>query len=195
MNKILYDREIEDDLMIQFIILYTLNKADEPMPYADLLNTVQGNCEINFTDLQLGLDNLIQTGHVVSRRLTDTLTVYAVTQKGSYVIDFFYSQIPLIIREPIDRSIKELYLEKRRREAVRASITPLNINEYTAECELYDDDKTLVMSLTLYAGSREQAENMAEYYKNNSAEIYSKVIEAFAGAGNGGDTDDEQENG
>ncbi len=194
LNKILYNREIEDDLMIQFIILYTLSKADEPLAYTDLLNTVQGNCEINFTDLQLGLDNLIQTGHVVSRRLSDMLTVYTVTQKGRYVIDFFYSQIPLIVREPIDNSIKELYLEKRRREAVRASVTPINMNEYNTECELYDDDKTLVMSLTLYAGSRDQAEAMAEYYKNNSAEVYGKVIGAFASAGNGGDTDDKQKN-
>ena len=55
MNKILYKREIEDELMIQFIIMYALKGADEPLAYTDLLNIVQGNCEINFTDLQLGL--------------------------------------------------------------------------------------------------------------------------------------------
>lgn len=192
MNKLLYDREINDELMIQFILMYALGKADEPLAYADLLNVVQGNCEINFTDLQLALDNLIQTGHAAKRQISEMLTVYSLTRKGRYVIDFFYSHIPLIIREPIDRSIKEMYIEKRRREAVRASVTPINMNEYTADCELYDDDKTLMMSLSIYAGTREHAENIAEYYKRNSAEVYGRIIDIFADAdGNGGETEDE----
>ena len=118
----LYSNEIEDELMIQFIILYALNNSDEEVAYSDLLSIVQENCEINFTDLQIGLDNLITTGHVSVKRISDILSVYDVTDKGKYVIDFFYRQIPLIIREPIDKSIKELYIEKRRREAVKASI-------------------------------------------------------------------------
>lgn len=165
--------------MIQFIILYTLSHADEPLPYQDLLTIVQGNCEINFTDLQLGLDNLVQTGHVASEKISNILTLYSITQKGKYVIDFFYKHIPLIIREPIDGSIKEMYLEKRRKEAIRTSVEPINRNEYNAECTLFNDDKTLVMSLTLYAGAREQAEEIADYFKNNSAEVYSKILDIF----------------
>lgn len=177
MNRMLYSREIEDELMIQFIIMYAIKGADEPLAYTDLLNTVQENCEINFTDLQLGLDNLVKTGHVSQRRISEILSVYDLTQKGRYVIDFFYNQIPLIIREPIDKSIKELYIEKRRREAVRAGIDPINENEFNAECNLYDDDKLLVMSLRLYAGTREEAERIAEYFKSHSAEVYGGIIE------------------
>jgi hypothetical protein len=90
MNKLLYNREIEDELMIQFIIMYALKGADEPLAYADLLSVVQGNCEISFTDLQLGLGNLVDTGHVSERRVSDMLSIYDLTQKGRYVIDFFY---------------------------------------------------------------------------------------------------------
>lgn len=179
MNKILYNREIEDELMIQFIIMYALAGADEAMPYADLLSVVQENCEINFTDLQLGLDNLIQTGHVNMKHISDILTVYDITKKGKYVIDFFYRHIPLIVREPIDKSIKELYIEKRRREAVHASIEPINENEFNAECSLYNDDKTQIMSLSLYAGDREDAERMAEYFKENADTIYGGVLALF----------------
>lgn len=179
MNKILYNREIDDELMIQFIIMYTLSHADEPMPYADLLSTIQNNCEISFTDLQIGLDNLVQTGHVTQRRVTDMLSIYDITNKGRNVIDFFYPKIPLIIREPIDKSIKALYIEKRRREAVRAGIEPINQNEFNAECNLYNDDKSLIMSLTLYAGSRDDAEHIAEYFKANSAKVYGAILELF----------------
>ncbi len=180
MNKILYNREIEDELMIQFIIMYALSGADEPMAYSDLLSVVQDNCEITFTDLQLGLGNLIKTGHVTQKQITDMLTVYDLTQKGKYVIDFFYSHIPLIVREPIDASIKELYIEKRRSEAVRAGIDPINEKEFNTECNLYDDDKLLLMSLRLYAGSRDEAERMAEYFKSNSAEVYGGILDLFS---------------
>ncbi len=179
MSKLLYTREIEDELMIQFIVMYAMKGADEPLAYADLLSIVQDNCEISFTDLQLGLDNLVQTGHVSAKKITDILSVYDLTQKGRYVIEFFYTQIPLIIREPIDNSIKNLYLEKRRSEAVRAGIDPINENEFNAECNLYDDDKLPIMSLRLYAGSRDEAERIAEYFKNNSAEVYGGVLALF----------------
>ena len=179
MNKILYNREIEDELMIQFIIMYALNGADEPMPYADMLTVIQGNCEISFTDLQLGLDNLVNTGHVSQRKITDMVYVYDLTQKGRYVIEFFYNHIPLIIREPIDKSIKELYIEKRRKEAVRAGIDPINQKEFNVECNLYDDDKLPIMSLRLYAGTRDEAERMAEYFKANSAKVYGGILELF----------------
>lgn len=179
MGQMLYDQEIEDELMIQFIILYALNRADEPLPYASLLSIIQENCEINFTELQLGLDNLIQTGHVSVTKISDILSIYDVTQKGKYVIDFFYKQIPLIIREPIDVSIKSFYLEKRRKEAVKAFIEPINEKEFSVECKLYNDDKTVMLSLSLYAGERDEAERLAQMFKNNSAEIYSGILKLF----------------
>ncbi|MCH5212859.1 MAG: DUF4364 family protein [Oscillospiraceae bacterium] len=179
MNKMLYSSEIEDELMIQFIIMYALNNSDEEVAYADLLSIVQENCEISFTDLQLGLDNLINTGHVSIRNINDILSVYDITDKGKYVIDFFYRQIPLIIREPIDKSIKEMYIEKRRREAVKASIEPMNKREYYSLCELRNDDKMLVMSIKLYAGERTEAERVAEFFKANPTEIYDAVLKAF----------------
>ena len=191
MSNMLYNQEIEDELMIQFIILYALNNADESLPYSDLLSVIQDNCEINFTDLQLGLDNLIQTGHVSVRHLSDILSVYDVTEKGKYVIDFFYTQIPLIIREPIDETIKKLYLEKRRREAVQARIMPINEREYNAECYLRNDDKTLMMSLSLYAGDRDEAERLVRCFESDSERIYSSIIGLFDNVTeNGGENDE-----
>lgn len=179
MNKILYKHEIEDELMIQFIIMYALRGADEPLAYSDMLNVIQGNCEISFTDLQIGLDNLVKTGHVSESKVSDILSVYDITKKGINVIDFFYAQIPLIVREPMDKSIKELFLEKRKREAVRADITPINREEFNAECSLYDDDRNLLMSLQLYAGERDEAERLAEYFKSNWEKIYTGIVDLF----------------
>lgn len=179
MSSMLYSREIEDELMIQFIIMYALDKSDEPIAYSDLLNVIQTNCEISFTDMQLGLDNLVQTKHVTVIKVSDILSVYKITEKGKNVIEFFYRQIPLIIREPIDKSIKQLYIEKRRNDAIQATIEPINKREFMANCKLCDDDKMTMMELSLYAGGRNDAERMVRVFKNNALDIYNSIIKMF----------------
>lgn len=178
MDNMLYNREIEDELMIQFIIMYTLNQSDEALAYADLLSIIQENCEISFTDLQLAIDNLINTEHISKLDINNTLTIFNITQKGKSVIDFFYKQIPLIIREPIDESIRKLYHEKRMESSVRATIEPLNRKEFAAKCELRDD-KTPLLALTIYTGDRAEAERIVRYYKDNSETVYAKILEIF----------------
>ncbi|MBR0365730.1 MAG: DUF4364 family protein [Clostridia bacterium] len=175
----LYNGKIEDELMIQFIILYTIWRADESPSYSDLLTVVQDNCDINFMDLQVGLDNLVKTGHASETQVSEMVKAYDITEKGKNIIEFVYKEIPLIIREPIDSSIKELYLEKRRENAVKAYIEPINENEYYSECVLKNDDRTEMLFLRLYAGERAEAERIAEYFKENSDKVYMDILKAL----------------
>ena len=79
----------------------------------------------------------------------------------------------------MDKSLKDMYREKRLREAVRADIDPINEKEFNVDCNLYNDDKLLIMSLQLYAGSRDEAERMAKHFKSHSTDIYSGVLDLF----------------
>ena len=175
----LYQKEIDDSVLIQFIILYTLSKADSAIAYNELLNLVLDNCNINYNDFQVALDNLVTTGHARAFLEGEHSQKYEITQKGTNAGDFFTSNIPVYIREPIDKSIKELFIEERRENAVRANITPVRRDEYKTDCELYDDDNTQLMSLSLYAGSRGEAERMARIFKEHSDVIYEKILESF----------------
>ena len=175
----LYQREIDDSVLIQFIILFTLTKADEDLAYSDLVNLVLENCNINFTDFQLALDNLLVTKHIRQYILAGNIQKFAPTDKGAAAVEFFTSHIPIYIREPILDSIKEMYIEKRRKNAVKGDIIPVRRNEYAAECHLYDDDKTELMGLTLYAGSRAEEERIAVYFKEHYGEVYEAIVNAF----------------
>ncbi len=64
----LYNHEIDNSTLIQFIILYALNKANELVAYGDLLNLVLENCNIRYTDFQLSLDNLVNTKHAAQKK-------------------------------------------------------------------------------------------------------------------------------
>ena len=176
-------------LLIQFIIMFTLNNADDALPYSDLVTLVMDNCNINFNDFQLALTNLADTGHVRAYLETPTLQKYEITPKGAAAADFFKTHIPIYIREPIQQSIKELYREQRLKKAIRSSIFPVRRNEFSAECELYDDDNTRLMQLSLYTGSRDEAEKFAKYFKSNAYTVYDKVIDIFAEADTKKDND------
>lgn len=175
----LYQKEIDDSVLIQFIILYTLCRVDDAIAYNELLNLVLDNCNINYNDFQIALDNLVTTRHVRAYIEGEHNQKYEITQKGVNAGDFFKSNIPIYIREPIDNSIKELFLSERRKKAVRSDITPVRGDEYRADCELYDDDNTQLMGLSVYAGSREEAARMAQLFREKSDVIYGKIIDAF----------------
>ena len=175
----LYQKEIDDSVLIQFIILYTLSKVDGAIPYNELINLVMDNCNINYNDFQVALDNLVQTNHASAYLEGKHSQMYEITQKGLSVGEFFRSNIPVYIREPIDSSVKELFMNERRKNAVQSAITPVRRGEYSADCSLFDDDNTQILSLSLYAGSREEAEKMAVYFREHSEDIYSKILAAF----------------
>lgn len=177
----LYQREIEDSVLIQFIILYTLCNADQPLGYDDLLNLVLDNCNISYPDFQLALDNLITTRHITAALEGERRQVYSITKKGENTSDFFRQIVPVYIREPINESIKRLFIDKRRREAVRSDIVPVNAKgDYRTECALYDDDKMQLMELNLFAGTRDDAEKMAKRFKENYADIYGEIIKMLS---------------
>ena len=158
----LYQREINDPVLIQFIILYTLNQAKDYVPYNNLINLVLDNCNINFQDFQVALDNLEHTHHVKAFLESEHNKKYKITKK-----------------EPIDNSINELLNTEKVRNSVRSKITRIRKNEYSVECELYDDDDTNLLKLSLYAGSREEAERMAVYFKNEPNIVYETILTAF----------------
>lgn len=176
----LYQKEIDDSTLIQLIILYTLSEVDKPVPYNELVNLILDNCNINYNDFQVALDNLVKTNHVNAFLQSEHLQKYEITDKGMNTSDFFTANIPIYIKEPIKNSIKELFKAERLRNAIRSNITPVRKNEYRADCELYDDDNTQLLGLSIYAGSREEAERIAVYFKEHSDTVYGKIIEIFS---------------
>ena len=133
----LYQREINDPVLIQFIILYTLNQAKDYVPYNNLINLVLDNCNINFQDFQVALDNLEHTHHVKTFLESEHNEKYKITKKGMNASDLYTPNIPVYIKEPIDNSINELFNTEKVRNSVRSKITRIRKNEYSVECELY----------------------------------------------------------
>lgn len=175
-KKMKYTREIDNDVLIQYIILFTLAEADRHVTYKQLSGLIFENCNIEFSNFQMALTNLEETGHIRSFAIDELTTVYELLPKGKSANEFFKSNIPVYIREPITNAIAPYFNEEEKKRSVRASLLPLNRREYAAECGIYDND-TPLLAMTIYAGTREEANKMLKKFRDNPEAIYRKVME------------------
>ncbi len=173
-----YKREIDDMIMIQYIILFTLATADRYVTHNQLTNIILENCNINFANLQIALDNLQTIGHVRLFRLDEKTVICELLPKGREANEFFKNNIPIYIREPLEAFMLPFFKEEALKKSVQAEILPLNQKEYAAVCKVLDGTTTL-MELQFYAGGRDMAAKMAAHFKKNPDQVYSKVLEAL----------------
>lgn len=170
-----YTREIDDTVMIQYIILYTLAEADRHVTYKQLAGLILENFNIQFPNFQIAIANLEETEHIRGFAIDELTTVYELLPKGQEANRFFEKNIPIYIREPISEAIPPFFNKEAQRQSVRAELLPINRNEFAAKCGIYDN-RTPLLELTLYAGTRQDANKMLKRFRENTEEIYKAVI-------------------
>ena len=161
-----YTREISDPVLIQYIILFTMSSAERTLTHNQLTSLVLDKCNISFTNFSIALDNLIKIGLLARYNPEPTLCIYELTEKGIEANGFFYRSIPIYIREQIRKS------------SSRADILPINEQEFMVQCAIYDN-KTPLLELNFYAGTRKTAAAMARHFKEHQDEIYQSILYAM----------------
>lgn len=182
-----YKREIYDQITIQYIILFTLAKADRTVTHDQLTSLVLDNCNIRFTEFRIAVDNLEKIGHIRIFSPDGKETYCELLPAGLEASGFFSKKIPIYIREPIEAYIPVFFKEEAIKRSVRAELLPLNEREYMADFGIFDG-KTPLMKLSVYAGTRKYAAGMIREFKKNPQRIYETIIELI------GNNTDEPEN-
>lgn len=174
----IYDKEINDKVLIQYIILFTINEVEKPISHDSLLTLILDNCNISFVNFQLCLDNLVNTDHIRLFTIDDNILMYELLSLGIEANKYAINKVPIYIREPISKSIEPMFRAEILRNSVQAKLLPLNKNEYMANLALYDNN-TPMMELSFYAGTRAQANEIIKYFNENPNEVYGKIVHAI----------------
>ncbi len=175
---LLYTREVTDPVLIQYIILFAMTKADRMLTHNQLTTLVLDRVNISFTEFSIGLDNLVNIGLVARYKPDEHNFTYELTEKGKEANGFFYKSIPIYIREQIEEYIAPFFREEVLKSSVRAEILPINEQEFMASIGVYDN-KTPLMELNFYAGTRKSAAAMVRHFKENQDEIYKAILYAM----------------
>lgn len=173
-----YKREIDDLVMIHYIILFTLATANRYVTHNQLTGIILEHCNINFATFQIALDNLEKIGHVRMFRPDEMTAIYELLPKGREANDFFKSNVPIYIREPIEEAIIPFFRAEELKKSVRAEILPHNEQEFSVSLKVMDG-QTALMDLSFYAGTRKMAVSMAQHFKKNPDDVYAAVLKAI----------------
>ncbi|MDD6213921.1 MAG: DUF4364 family protein [Firmicutes bacterium] len=176
----MYMREVDDPVIIQYIILFTLTKANRKVTHSQLTCLTLDACNINFTNFQIALDNLVQIDYIkkLTNELDEKMPIYQLTEKGEQANGFFEHSIPIYIREQIEEHIEPYFEQERLKKSVKAKLAPINDREYNVECALYESISPL-MEMTFYAGPRDVAAQMIRTFKSKPDVVYKKILNAL----------------
>ena len=173
----MYLREIDDPIIIQYIILFTLAKANRRVTHSQLTCLTLDRCNINFTNFQIALDNLVGIGYV-DRLLGDVdknMPVYSLTEKGVEANSLWEKSVPVYIRDQIAEHITPFFEEESLKKSVKAELKQLGDREFCAELALFDSNSAL-LELTAYGGDRKVAAQMVRNFKKNHEKIYNELM-------------------
>ena len=128
-----FDKEIDDYVLIQYIILFTLNKSGKNISYDLMLNIITDRLNINYIEFQLALDNLICRDYIKVYNDENERSVYKITEKGKTSANLFEKDIPIYIREPIQDVVAPNIEKGRKNRLIRAKVRSLEEDMHYAD--------------------------------------------------------------
>ena len=156
------------------LILYTLNELKSDVTDSELLKIVLKMNNINYFYFRDILGDLVDSNLISTYTKEDT-NFYKITSKGENSLELTIDILPGIMKLKADRVLKEELIKIVDEESISAEYIPENEKEYTVKCKIVENSKT-IFEMRVFAGSNEQAKNIADNWKNNASQIYPQII-------------------
>ena len=157
------------------LILYVLAKAKKPITNDVLYNLVLSATNMNYFYFQQFLLDLINAKYIYSFQKEDQ-TLYQITDSGKTTLDLTLDLLPGIIKLKADTNLKSILYTSEEEHSIVAEFVPLSENHYNITCKVVENNET-VFEIKTIAGSREEAKQIVDNWKNNSSTIYPKILE------------------
>ena len=166
-----------DDVQIRLSILYTLKCFKISMTEGNLQESLVWNDILDYFTMMDYLLDMQKLGLVSTVTIEGRLR-YDITKKGHETLQMFRDKIPGSVRDKIYKlAEKHLALLERGREII-ADIQPIDEKKFLAKCGIYEFGMPL-MELSIFAGSRKHAEEIAKNFEKQAATLYKTILETI----------------
>lgn len=159
------------------LILYILSNVKDALTNNNLFKIVLAVIDMNYFYFQQFLLDLIENGYVMQYEKED-VTLYQITDKGRETLSLTEDILPGIIKLQVDTNLKCAIEEVSDESSIIAEYTPKNENYYNITCKIVEKNET-IFEIKTFAGSREQAKQIVDNWKNYAVQIYPKMIETL----------------
>jgi len=177
---------------LKLLILFVSEQAGAPLGFAELAELVLLEESVDYFAFSDGAAELARSGHL--SRFTpaeDGPPLYFISQKGRETLETCEKQLARSVRTIAGRASLELAAKKRRDAAVRADYKLWDSGEQSVACSL-SDDHGHVMSLDLMVLTREQADMLADAFREKAEKLYNIILKSLLGEEEDNDADDTQ---
>lgn len=156
------------------LILYILNKVNEPISNDALFKLVLAIEEMNYFYFQQFLLDLSENKYIVSYT-HEHETLYEITESGKNTLSLTIDILPGIKKLKIDCSFKNELDNIKDEVAITTEFEPAQKNGFIIHCKIIENNET-IFQVSTHTGSREQAKNIENNWKKNASFIYPEIL-------------------
>ena len=159
------------------LILYILNKLNEPITNDALLRLILSVIDMNYFYFQQFLLDLLENKYITCFE-QEGKNVYLITEKGKETLKLTSNILPGIIKLKVDTSFKNELSSVAEEESITAEFTPRSENDYTVTCKI-NENNSCIFEVSVFAGSREEAKKIVDNWKENAYRIYPEILNSL----------------
>ena len=177
-----YKYPIEKIPDIKLLVLYVAEQArsvckKDKISRIWLSDFIMENIATNYFMVQCVIGELNEDGYLFASVSEGGNEMLSITRTGTESIGYFYTRLPLSVRETVDIGLIESLTEKEKRDAVSAMYVKYNEEVHMASLRLFDREiPQLHLDVTM--PDKESALLLSKAMETHSAILYRRVIEA-----------------
>lgn len=164
---------IHDKLDIKFLVLYIVARMEAPIDFATLTDLAMCDDGVDYFIFSQAVSELVQSEHMT---LEDER--YAITEKGRKNGAICEESLPFSVRQKCDQNLAKINARLRYEAQIRTEVEPRENQGYNVRFIL-DDHQDNLMTLSLFAPTLEQANQMAEQYKKSPDVLYRTILSSL----------------
>lgn len=166
------------DFAIKIAVMYIIERYGEAISDDIMTNIAIEVCDINYFNLKKCQYELEQTGFI-HKFSSDGEEMYMLTEKGLSALEAFRSKLAYTLRAEIAEKIVNYLPENYNKSAFECFVMPINDVENEVVIS-YKEGKTDILSMKIYAGSEQQAKELAKAVKLNKNKVFEDIYKYFA---------------
>lgn len=162
---------IHSKLDVKLLILYIMNGVAAPIDFATLTDLSMCDDGVDYFVYAEAVAELLESGH-----LAQDGQYYSITDKGRRTCADTENSLSPVILNRCNQRLAPLNQALKRNAQIRGEVVPhRDSSEVTVQLSL-DDDAGSLFSLSLLAGTAEEGERIAAYFKEHPDRVYNGIL-------------------
>lgn len=159
----------------KIIILYVLENSAKSLTVNQIAKFCEEFDDITYFDICYYVQDL-KDNKYIEEQVIENKALYNITEHGTNTLNELMELIPGVNLYNLKKMINKNIVQIKTSYSIDTKILPLKNDEFKISCYIKDGIDEMI-NITLYAGSKEQAKNIAKNWNNDAEHIYSKLLE------------------